>query len=43
MQTIHKMLQQLITPTATVKTTVITEPSGLTASTVGTRWPAGVY
>jgi prophage DNA circulation protein len=43
MQTIHKMLQQLITPTATVNTTVITEPSGLTASTGGTHGPAGRY
>jgi hypothetical protein len=43
MQTIQKMLQQLITPTATVKTTVSTEPSGLTASTGGAHWPAGMY
>jgi prophage DNA circulation protein len=42
-QTIHKMLQQLITPTATVKTTVSTEPSGMTASTGGTHGPAGRY
>jgi phage-related protein len=31
MQNIQKMLKQLITPTVTVKTTVSTEPSGLTA------------
>jgi hypothetical protein len=43
MQTIHKMLQQLIKPTATVKTTVSTEPSGMTASTGGTHRPAGRY
>jgi hypothetical protein len=43
MQTIQKMLQQLITPTATVKTTVSTEPSGLTASTGGTHGAAGRY
>jgi prophage DNA circulation protein len=39
MQTIHKMIQQLITPTAAVKTTVSTEPSGLTASTGGAHGP----
>jgi hypothetical protein len=33
MQTIQKMLKQLITPTSTVKTTVSTEPSGLMAPT----------
>jgi hypothetical protein len=43
MQTIEKMLQQLITPTATVKTTGSTEPSGMTASTGGAHWPAGRY
>jgi prophage DNA circulation protein len=43
MQTIQKMLQQLIKPTATVKTTTNTEPSGLTASTGGTHGHAGRY
>jgi hypothetical protein len=43
MQTIQKMLQQFITPTTTVNTTVSTEPSGLTASTGGTHGPAGSY
>jgi prophage DNA circulation protein len=43
MQTIQKMLQQLITPTSRVKTTVIAEPSGLTAFTSGTHGPAGRY
>jgi prophage DNA circulation protein len=43
MQTIQKMLQQIITPTATVKTTVSTEPSGLTASTGSTHGSAGRY
>jgi prophage DNA circulation protein len=43
MQTIQKMLQQLITPTSTVKTIVNTEPSGLTASNGGTHGPAGRY
>jgi archaellum component FlaC len=42
-QTIQKMLQQLITPKETVKTTVRTEPSGLTASTGGTHGLAGRY
>jgi prefoldin subunit 5 len=42
-QTIQKMLQQLIKPTETLKTTVSTEPSGLTASTGGARGPAGRY
>jgi FtsZ-binding cell division protein ZapB len=42
MQTIQKM-QQLIAYKATVKTTVSTEPSGLTASTGGTHGPAGRY
>jgi prophage DNA circulation protein len=41
MQNIQKMLQQLITPTATVNITVSTEPSGLTASVGGTHGPAG--
>jgi hypothetical protein len=43
MQTIQKMLQQLITPTLTVKTTGSTEPSGLTASIGGTHGPAERY
>jgi prophage DNA circulation protein len=43
MQTIQKMLQQLITPTSTVKTTFRTEPSGVTSSTGGTHGPAGRY
>jgi hypothetical protein len=43
MQTIQKMLQQLITPTETVKRTVSTEPSGLTASTDSTHGPADRY
>jgi hypothetical protein len=43
MQIIHKILQQLITPTATVTTTVSTEPSGLTDSTGGARGPDGMY
>jgi hypothetical protein len=43
MQTIQNMLQQRITPKATVKTTVSTEPSGLTASTGGVHGPAGRY
>jgi hypothetical protein len=43
MQTIQKMLQNLITPTSTVNTTVSTEPSGLTASTGGIHGPAGRY
>jgi type II secretory pathway pseudopilin PulG len=43
MQTIQKMLQQLITATETVKTTISTEPSGLTASTGGAHGPAGMY
>jgi hypothetical protein len=42
MQTIQKILQQLITPTATVNTTFSTESSGLTASTGGTHGPAGM-
>jgi hypothetical protein len=41
MQTIQKI--QLSTPTATVKTTVSTEPSGLTASTGVAHGPAGRY
>jgi hypothetical protein len=43
MQTIQKMRQQLITPTATVKITVSTEPSGLAASSGGAHGPAGRY
>jgi hypothetical protein len=43
MQNIQKMLHQLITPTVTVKITVSTEPSGLTASTGGTRRSTGRY
>jgi prefoldin subunit 5 len=43
MQNIQKMLQQLITPTATVKTTASIETSGLTASTGGAHRPAGRY
>jgi hypothetical protein len=43
MKTIQKMLQQLITPTSTVKTTVSTEPSGLTDSTGGAHGPADRY
>jgi prophage DNA circulation protein len=43
MQTIQKMLQQLITPTSTVKTTVCNEPSGLMASTGGTHGSTGRY
>jgi prophage DNA circulation protein len=43
MQNIQKMLQQLITPTSTLNTTVSTEPSGLTASTGGTHGSAGRY
>jgi FtsZ-binding cell division protein ZapB len=43
MQNIQKMLQNLTTPTATVKTTVSTEPSGLTASTGGNHGLAGRY
>jgi hypothetical protein len=43
MQIIQKMLQKLITPTATGKPTVSTEPSGLTASTGGSQGPAGRY
>jgi prophage DNA circulation protein len=43
MQTIQKMLQHIITPTATVKIIVNTEPSGLTDSTGGTHGPAGRY
>jgi uncharacterized phage infection (PIP) family protein YhgE len=43
MQTIQKMLQQLITPTSTLKSTFRTEPLGLTASTGGTHGPAGRY
>jgi hypothetical protein len=43
MQTIQKMLQQLITPTAKVKTTVSTEPSWMTASTGGAPGPTGRY
>jgi archaellum component FlaC len=43
MQTIHKMVQQFITPTATVKTTVRTEPSWMTASTGGAHGPTGRY
>jgi cellobiose-specific phosphotransferase system component IIA len=42
MQNTHKMLQQLITATSTVKK-VSTEPSGLTASTGGTHGSAGRY
>jgi hypothetical protein len=42
-QTIQKMLQQIITPAATVKTTFSTEPSGLMASNGGTHRPAGRY
>jgi prophage DNA circulation protein len=41
MQTIQKMLQQLITPTTTVKTTVSTEPPGMTAYTGGSHGPPG--
>jgi prophage DNA circulation protein len=43
MQTIQKMLQQLITPTSTVNKTVSTEPSGMMDSTGGARGPAGRY
>jgi hypothetical protein len=43
MQTIHKMLQQLIIPTATVTTTASTEPSVLTDYTGGAQGPAGRY
>jgi prophage DNA circulation protein len=43
MQTIQKMLQQLITPTTTVKTTVSTEPIGMTYSTGGVHGPADMY
>jgi prophage DNA circulation protein len=43
MKTIQKMLQQLMTPTETVKTTFSTELSGLTASTGGAHRPAGRY
>jgi prophage DNA circulation protein len=43
MQNIQKMLQLLITPTSTVKTTVSTEPSGPMASTGSTHGPAGRY
>jgi hypothetical protein len=43
MQTIQKMLQQLIIPTATVKTTASTESSGLAASTSGAHGPASRY
>jgi hypothetical protein len=43
MQTIQKILQQLITPTSTVKTTLSTEPSGLTASKGVTHGSAGRY
>jgi prophage DNA circulation protein len=43
MQTIQKVLHQLITPTAKVITTVSPEPSGLTASTGGTHKPIGRY
>jgi hypothetical protein len=43
MQTIQKILQQLITPPSTVKTSVSTEPSGITAFTSGTHGPAGRY
>jgi hypothetical protein len=42
MQTIQKILQQLITPTVIVNTTFSTEPSGLTPSTGGTPGPAGM-
>jgi prophage DNA circulation protein len=43
MQNIHKMLQQLIAPTSTVKTTFSTEPSGLTASADGRHGSSGRY
>jgi prophage DNA circulation protein len=43
MQSIHKMLQQIISPTATVTITVSTEPSGLTASNDGIHGPDGRY
>jgi hypothetical protein len=40
-QNMQKILQQLIIPTSTVKTTVSTEPSGLMAFTGGTHGSAG--
>jgi prophage DNA circulation protein len=43
MQIIHKMLQQLITPTATVNTRVSTVPSGLMDSTGSAHGHAGRY
>jgi hypothetical protein len=43
MQTIQKMLQHIITPTATVKTKISTEPSGLTAPNSGAHGHAGRY
>jgi prophage DNA circulation protein len=43
MQTIQKMLQQLITPTSTVKKAVSTQRSGMTASAGGTHGPNGRY
>jgi hypothetical protein len=42
-QTIQKILQQLISLTATVKTTASTEPSGMTASAGGTHRADGRY
>jgi hypothetical protein len=43
MKSIQKMLQQLITPTSTVETTVSTEPAGMTSTTGGTHGSAGRY
>jgi prophage DNA circulation protein len=43
MQTIQKMLQQLITPPSTLQIIVSTEPPGLKASTGETHGPDGRY
>jgi hypothetical protein len=43
MQNIEMILEQLLKPTTTVKTTVSTDPSGLTNSTGGTCGSADRY
>jgi hypothetical protein len=42
-QNIQKMIQQRITPTATVNTTVSTEPAGMASLRGGTYGPYGRY
>jgi len=42
-KSIQELLKQLLVPTSAVKTTVSTEPSGMTSSTGGTYGSAGQY